>query len=189
MKTPGSLAAAAVALVLLAGCKVPPPLPLLGQVPAFDLVDQNSQPFDRAQLEGKVWAADFFFTSCTGPCPRMSAQMRQVQNATAGLADVRLLSFTVDPARDTPAVLAGYAKRYKAQTGRWFFLTGDAHKLDALAGSAFKLNSVDGSLVHSTRFVLVDRKGRIRGYYTSSDDDFMSRLLRDLHRLVDEPTP
>jgi protein SCO1 len=173
---------AALAL-LLPGCRQAPPLPVYGEVPGFQLTAQTGRPFDRASLAGKVWVANFFFTTCTGPCPRMSAQMRQVQNATAALPDVRLVSFTVDPARDTPQVLAGYARRFRAQDGRWFFLTGETATLDALAHNTFKLNSVDGSLVHSTRFVLVDRKGRIRGYYSSSDDDFLSRLLRDLRRV------
>jgi protein SCO1 len=176
------------AAALLCACRSDRPLPVLGEVPAFELTAQSGQPFDRKQLAGKVWVADFFFTTCTGPCPRMSSQMRQVQNSTLSIADVRLVSFTVDPARDTPAVLADYARRYKAQEGRWFFLTGETEKLNDLARNTFKLNSVDGSLVHSTRFVLVDRKGRIRGYYTSSDDDFMSRLLHDLHQLEHETT-
>ena len=175
------------AAVLLCGCRPEPPLPVLGEVPRFKLTSQTGQPFDRKELDNNVWVADFFFTTCTGPCPRMSAQMRQVQNSTASLADVRLVSFTVDPEHDTPKVLAEYAKRYKAQAGRWFFLTGDTGELNHLAKDTFKLNGVDGSLVHSTRFVLVDRKGRIRGYYTSSDDDFMGHLLRDLHRLAEDP--
>ena len=179
-------AALLAAALLLPACRQAPALPVLGEVPGFQLTAQTGQPFDRASLDGKVWVADFFFTTCTGPCPRMSAQMRQVQNATASFPDVRLVSFTVDPAHDTPEVLAAYAKRFRAQAGRWFFLTGETAALDTLAHNVFKLNSVDGSLVHSTRFVLVDRKGRIRGYYTSSDDDFMSRLLRDLRRVNGE---
>lgn len=181
--------AAAIALLILslAACRPQPPLPVLGTVPHFDLVDQSGAPFDRKQLEGKVWVADFFFTTCNGPCPRMSSQMRQVQQATIDLPAVRLVSFTVDPAHDSPEVLAKYAKTYKAQPGRWFFLTGEAQKLNDLAFSAFHLNSVDGSLVHSTRFALIDRAGRIRGYYTSSDDDFFSRLTGDLKRLHENP--
>jgi protein SCO1/2 len=177
---------AAAALLALAACRREPPLPTFGQVPAFQLTAQTGQPFERASLDGKVWVVDFFFTTCTGPCPRMSAQMRQVQNATASLPDVRLVSFTVDPARDTAPVLAGYARRFRAQDGRWFFLTGETATLHRLARDTFKLNSVDGSLVHSTRFVLVDRKGQIRGYYTSSDDDFLPRLLRDVRRVEEE---
>jgi protein SCO1 len=160
----------------------------MGEVPDFQLTSQAGQPFEKKSLDGHVWVADFFFTTCTGPCPRMSAQMRQVQNSTADSPRIRLVSFTVDPAHDTPEVLAEYAKRYKADPARWTFLTGEPSRLDSLARNAFKVNNVDGSLVHSTRFVLVDRKSRIRGYYASTDDDFMSRLLRDLRNLEREPS-
>jgi protein SCO1/2 len=178
---------AALAL-LIAACSSSRPLPVMGEVPAFQLTGSTGQPFEKSSLDGHVWVADFFFTTCTGPCPRMSAQMRQVQNSTANTPAVKLVSFTVDPARDTPEVLADYARRYKADPARWHFLTGDPAKLDSLARNTFKLNSVDGSLVHSTRFVLVDRKGRIRGYYASTDDDFMPRLLRDIRNLEREPS-
>lgn len=175
------------AVLILAGCARSVPLPVLGEIPDFQLTSQSGSQFDRKSLDGKVWVADFFFTSCTGPCPRMSAQMRQLQNATADRPDVKLVSFTVDPVRDTPQVLVEYAKRYKADPARWSLLTGDAALLDGLARNSFKLNNVDGSLVHSTRFVLVDRKSRIRGYYASTDDDFQSRLLRDIRTLEREP--
>jgi protein SCO1/2 len=116
----------------------------------------------------------------------MSSQMRQVQNATAEMPDLRLVSFTVDPARDTPEVLAGYARRHRADPARWVFLTGEAEKLNDLGRNTFKLHNVDGSLVHSTRFVLIDRASRIRGYYVNSDDDFFTRLMRDIRRLERE---
>lgn len=182
----GRLALAAAALWLTA-CDRSGPLPVMGDVNAFQLIAQTGQPFDRKSLDGNVWVADFFFTTCTGPCPRMSAQMRQIQNQTADLPGVKLVSFTVDPARDTPEVLTEYARRYQANPARWWFLTGDASVLDGLARHTFKLNNVDGSLVHSTRFVLVDRKGRIRGAYASTDDDFLARLVRDIRKLEREP--
>jgi protein SCO1/2 len=160
----------------------------MGDVPSFQLTSQSGQAFERKALDGSVWVADFFFTTCTGPCPRMTAQMRTVQNRTADLPGVKLVSFTVDPKRDTPPVLAEYAKRFQADPARWFFLTGETAVLDGLARNTFKLNNVDGSLVHSTRFVLVDRKSRIRGVYASTDDDFLSRLVRDIRSLEREPS-
>ena len=132
-------------------------------------------------LLGSVWVADFMFTNCPGPCPRMSAQMRKVQQGTP--AGVKLVSFSVDPQRDTPDVLVKYAARYQADPARWHFLTGDASKLDALAFSAFHLNRVDGSLQHSTRFALVDRQARIRAYYLSDEQDAVSRVIADAKRL------
>jgi protein SCO1/2 len=144
------------------------------------------ESFERKALDGHVWVADFIFTSCTRPCPRMSSQMREIQTATANTPDVKLVSFTVDPAHDTPAVLAAYGKHFLAQPGRWYFLTGPRKSLDETGRAGFKLNPVDGSLNHSTRFVLVDRAARIRGYYASSDDGFPGRLLRDLRQLESE---
>ncbi len=170
----------------IAGCARRPPLLVYGQVPDFQLISQTGEPFDRKALDGKIWVADFIFTHCTGPCPRMSAQMRRVQAAVAGLPGVRLVSFSVDPERDTPPVLAEYAARYHAQPGRWFFLTGDPKTLDSLDRRAFMLGNVDGTLQHSTRFVLVDRQGKIRGYYGTSEDSPVRQLTTDLTRLLRE---
>ena len=95
---------------------------------------------------------------------------------------------TVDPKTDTPPVLAEYARHFKQDPARWFFLTGPQDTLNDLGVHAFKLNSVDGSLTHSTRFVLVDGRRRIRGFYLSSDDEFPKNLLRDLRRLQSDPS-
>jgi protein SCO1/2 len=116
----------------------------------------------------------------------MSAQMRQVQNRLQNAPDVRFVSITVDPARDTPEVLAAYAKRQGAREGFWHFLTGEQEKLHDLCRNQFKLGNVDGSLEHSTRFVLVDRQGRIRAYYRSFDDDMVEQVVSDARRLVGE---
>ena len=167
----------------LAGCAGPKPLPVLGQVPQFDLISQTGQPFDSRSLDGHIWIADFIYTTCDGPCPMMSHQMRGLQNSTQSTPDVKLVSFSVDPAHDTPPVLAKYSRFFQADNSRWFFLTGGMPQLHELGFKSFKLNSVDGSLSHSTRFALVDGRRRIRGFYISSDDDFRTRLLHDLHQL------
>jgi protein SCO1/2 len=112
--------------------------------------------------------------------------MRQVQTLTAEMPQVKLVSFTVDPERDTPAVLAEYAARFKYDPARWVFLTGDEATLNDLGFKGFKLNSVDGSLNHSTRFVLVDRRRRIRGYLSSTEDDFLRRVVHDIRQLERE---
>jgi protein SCO1/2 len=169
-----------------AACTKTPPMPIYGRVPGFQLVSQTGEPFDRMALDGKIWVADFIYTHCPGPCPRLSAQMRRIQTAVTELPEVRLVSFSVDPERDTPTVLAEYATRYHAQPGRWFFLTGDRKTLDALDRRAFMLGNVDGKLEHSTRFVLVDRQGRIRGYYGTDQDDPTARLIVDIRRLARE---
>jgi protein SCO1/2 len=176
-----------VLLIPLAGCRKEPPLPVYWQVPAFQLTAQSGQPFDSKSLEGNIWVADFIFTTCPGPCPRMSAQMRGVQAAVETMPDVKLVSFTVDPKNDTPVALAAYATRYRAEPGRWFFLTGDQVALESICRNGFKLGDVDGSLVHSTRFVLLDRHSRVRGFYsTSEDDSAMTKLLHDIRTLAGE---
>ena len=169
--------------ITLLSCTQTRPLPVFGQIPAFQLVAQDGQPFDSRSLAGKVWVADFIFTNCPGPCPMMSSRMRQVQTATSDLPGVRLISFTVDPARDTPRVLTAYSKHFLAQPGRWFFLTGEPSRLNELGLNAFHLNTVDGNLDHSTRFALVDRRGQIRGYYSFDDDGFPKGLIADVRRL------
>jgi protein SCO1/2 len=114
----------------------------------------------------------------------MSAQMRKVQDSSA--PEVMLVSFTVDPEHDTPEVLAAYAKTFKAATTRWRFLTGPRGTLHMLCKSAFKLGDVDGQLEHSTRFVLVDRKSRIRGYYSTWEADSSKKLLADIRAVSKE---
>ncbi len=174
------------ALALLASCGSTNNLPSYGVVQTFSLTDQNGKPFSSTQLDGKIWVADFFFTTCNGPCPRMSTQMNHVQNAVHEFADVRMVSFTVDPKNDTPEILAAYAKRYKALPGVWHFLTGPREKLHELCRKSFMLGDVDGSLQHSTRFVLVDRKGRIRGYYQTAEKESIPQLIKDIKALRKE---
>jgi protein SCO1/2 len=121
----------------------------------------------------------------------MSAQMRRIQNSIRGRPEVRFVSFTVDPERDTPEVLAAYARRFQAQPGRWYFLTGPEATLNMLSRDAFKLSAIAGGSQpdHSTRFVLVDRQARIRGYYTTSEEqNDIKKLLADIERLCEGPS-
>jgi protein SCO1/2 len=173
---------------MLAACSSPGHLDILGQVPPFQLTDQSGRPFDSRTLAGHIWVADFFFTTCPGPCPMMSSKMHQVEAKTAATPDVKLISFTVDPAHDTPPVLAAYSKHFLAEPGRWWFLTGDRAILNDLGLNAFHLNGVDGSLNHSTRFVLVDRQMRIRGYYGTLEAGAVPRLLADIRQLERDPS-
>jgi protein SCO1/2 len=114
--------------------------------------------------------------------------MREVQDAIVQMPDVKLVSFTVDPARDTPAVLADYAKVHGASNERWYFLTGPEPTLQRLDRDVFKLGSLNPSMEHSTRFVLVDRQSRIRGYYDTSESRAIARLIDDIHALAREPS-
>ena len=162
------------------------PLPVLGTVPEFQLTDPAGRPFHSGALRAQVWIADFIFTSCAGACPQMSDRMSRFQKELP--ASIHFVSVSVDPARDTPAKLAEYAQRYGADTRRWHFLTGPAAEISSLAQKGFRLSVAEGAdpaepIVHSQRFVLVDRDGRIRGYYLSDDPVQMKRLSRDASSL------
>ena len=174
--------------VILSACIQPKPLEILAQIPQFELTAQTGQPFDSQSLDGHIWVADFIYTACDGPCPMMSSQMHQLQTLTAELADVKQVSFTVDPAHDTPQVLAEYAKHFKPNPARWSFLTGEQARLNDLALKGFKLNGVDGSMSHSTRFALIDQKRRVRAYYISGEDGMLPRMLHDIRQLERYPS-
>jgi protein SCO1 len=164
-------------------------LPSYGVVPAFELVNQDAQPFGSGQLSGKIWIADFIFTSCPGPCPIISTRMSELQKPLAK-SDVHLISFSVDPEKDTPEVLRVYADKLRKEPLRWDFLTGPLSTIAALSRDAFKLGLSEGEAesgpVHSTRFVLVDRHGTIRGYYDALAPDGVTKLLADTNHLLRE---
>ena len=166
------------------------PISSYGTLPSFQLVNQNGEAFGSAQLNGKIWIADFIFTTCPGPCPMISSRMSELQKPLEK-TDVHLVSFTVDPTKDTPEVLRGYAERLDAQPGRWDFLTGAQSTIYNLSRNGFKLAVADsgdqtGVPVHSTRMVLVDRHGSIRGYYNAAEADAMTKLLADTNHLLRE---
>ncbi|MEQ1886975.1 MAG: SCO family protein [Bryobacteraceae bacterium] len=172
----------------LAGCAKKPPMPSYGAIPDFQLTDQAGAVFaSSASLKGKVWVADFIFTNCPGPCPMMSSKMNKIQKDLASHTDARLVSFTIDPARDTPPVLAEYANHFEARPGRWFFLTGPVDALNSLSKDGFHLSEIDGkNLEHSVRLALVDRSSQIRGFYVSTDKDVVSNLVADAKRLLED---
>ena len=169
-----------------------PTLPSYGQVPDFSLVDDVQQPLRLADLSGRVWIADFIFTRCSGQCLMMSAQMRQLAEAFQREASVAFVSVTVDPVWDTSEVLARYARALGASTPQWRFVTGEREAIHRLCRDGFRLAAVEGdgtsadAVTHSQRFVLVDGRGVIRGYYDSGEADAMSHLRRDIRALLRE---
>jgi len=175
---------------LLFGCARPaqPEITTYGTVPAFSLADQTGKTITLHDLAGHVWIADFIFTNCGGTCPVMSQSMRKLQDALP--QEIRMVSFTVDPTRDTPQVLGEYAKRYGAREDRWLFLTGEKDILYNLSIKGFKLALEDTGgtevepITHSSRFVLVDRQGQIRGYYSGVDEEELKRLSEDVKTLL-----
>ena len=174
-------------LLALAGChKSGPKLDDFGAVPPFQLVAAGGSTFDSSVLKGKVWVADFFFTSCGSICPMMSAHMHQIQEQVRDVPNARLVSFSIDPWHDTPEALAKYGAAYKAQAGRWDLLTGSPATFQKLDRDVFKLGNVDGSLQHSPRFVLVDANGHIRGYYDTTEQGAIPKIVADLRALAAE---
>ncbi len=162
----------------------------LGRVPFFELINQDGKSFGSTQLLGKIWIADFVYTTCPGPCPMISSRMSDLQKPLEK-TDVHLVSFSVDPAKDTPQVLRGYAEKLQAEPGRWDFLTGPQSTIYNLSRNGFKLAISDGSEekgipVHSTRMILVDRHGEIRGYYDAIEADSLTKLLADTNHLLRE---
>lgn len=193
------------------------PLPAYGAVPDFTLTDARGRPAGRKDLAGKVWVADLIFTRCTDTCPLQTAEMARLQAEFAGEKDLRFVSITTDPAYDTPAVLAQYAARHKADLDTWFFLTGEEKAIARLAREGFRLAFATRSsrqeeprallerlwaamgtraasahhdpghpaeISHSSRFVLVDRGGQIRGYYLSSERESIEKLKTDIRTLL-----
>jgi len=176
----------------------PEDLPVLGTVPDFSLIERSGRPVRLADLRGRPWVANFVFTNCAGVCPLLSTHMANLREALgANKLPVRSVSFTVDPTRDTPAVLRAYADRYHADPDGWLFLTGDHDAVYRLIGEGFLLSvaerAPDGTLApgdlvtHSDRFVLVDGDGRIRAYYRGTDADLIPHLLSDIRKLGGSP--
>jgi protein SCO1 len=163
-----------------------------GTVPEFTLIERNGSLVSLQQLRGKVWIADFMYTSCTDTCPLQTAMMAKLQQEYAAKSDVQLVSFTVDPERDTPQRLALYADKYQADAKRWYFLTGQRDRIFRLVQEGFHLavvalpddSELTGVVPHSPRFVLVDRDARIRGYYDSRELEAFVRLKNDIDALT-----
>lgn len=162
-------------------------------VPPFHFIDEDGKPFSDKDTQGKILIVDFFFTRCTSICPRMSAQMQQLQLQLddPSYKDVLFLSHTVDPEHDTPAVLKAYAKRLEADPKRWKFLTGDAPDIYRQGNlgyllSASKDSSAAEQFVHSPQFVLVDKRHHIRGMYDGTNTEAMRDLMTDLKMLLME---
>lgn len=171
--------------------KKPEPPPVLGHVPEFTLTNRDGRSIRRADLDGGPWVADFVFTRCPASCPMMSARMARLNRDLSADLPVRLVSFSVDPEHDTPEVLQRYAASFQA-TDRWLFLTGVREDVRRLCVEGFKLGldmaPAPGMgpepILHSTRFVLVDGRGDIRGYYEAFDEESTARLKRDLLALA-----
>lgn len=171
------------------------PLPLPPKMrialPAYELVNQRGDKFGSKDLEGKVYVADFIFTSCPSVCPKLTRTMQRIQRRTKNLnTSFQLVSFTVDPENDTPERLATFAHSYQANPTRWSFLTGSLASIETTVVKGFKIamgkeDVGEGlfSIFHGEKLVLVDGEGNIRGYY-DADDDGVATLIRDADVLL-----
>jgi protein SCO1/2 len=170
--------------------------PILSDLPQFSLVDEDGGKVTRDDLLGRVWIADFVFTTCADACPRMQMKMKSLQERLVPAAQggtIGLLSVSVDPERDTPVRLREYAKVYGQRKGQWRYLTGDQREIERTVVKGFHIamakvpsGNTDPHLeafdiMHGEKFVLVDRMGRIRGFYDADDQD---AILRDARALT-----
>lgn len=188
-----SLTIGAVVLPTLSMGRGSPELPVYGTLPGFRLQDQTGTMTTEENLRGRVVVVDFIFTRCPTVCPVLTMKMRRVQDRTADAAgDIKLISFSVDPEHDTPAVLAEYARAHGADPARWRFLTGAGREeIARIAGGLMLAMDQQGSfpdgvpnIVHGEHFVLLDHALQVRGYYNSNDAKRLERMLRDARRLV-----
>jgi len=165
-------------------------------VPPFALTERSGKTITNHDLAGKIWVADFIYTTCPGPCPLITADMAKLQDTVAHDPQVQLVTFTVDPQTDTPAVLAKYADRFGADPNHWWFLTGPEKPLYDLIQNGFLLAVQDNrgqplqdgqyTVTHSTNLALVDADGNVRGFYDGVGADERANLLRDIKILEKE---
>ena len=173
-------------LLTLTACAHREALPILGTVPDFTLIDQAGAAFHGSSLRDRVWIADFIYSNCPGPCPLMTERMHRIASRLASQASIRFVSFSVDPARDTPAALSAYARRFHASANKWTFLTGDPETLDMLDWNVFKLGHLSTAFDHSTRFILIDKGSRIRAYYGMGQEGMIDRIVEEAISLTEE---
>ena len=169
--------------------QLPPPLEVYYSVPSFELVNQWGKAFGSKNLSGRIYLASFAFTSCPSICPKLMKTMQLVQKRIRGLGNkVALVTFTVDPTRDTPPVLNEWAKKLKANPHIWYFLTGEEVLLKNLLTGGFKVSMGDLNpsmmdIAHSGKIILVDEKGQVRGHY-QTDPNSINRLMIDMGLLA-----
>ena len=161
-------------------------LQVYGKVPPFQLTDQSDQLFDSQKLDGTIWVANFFFSTCPSTCPKQSKEVATLQK----IDGVQLLSISVQPNVDTPEVLSQYATDYKADPAKWHFLTGERDKIWELSSKGFMLAVGDAPadaempIFHSPKLILVDGNQQIRGFYDSQSSSSVSKLRTDIKQLV-----
>jgi cytochrome oxidase Cu insertion factor (SCO1/SenC/PrrC family) len=176
-------------------------LPVLGPVAGFALLNQDGRAATLADLSNHVWVADIIFSRCAGSCPVMSGQMKSLQDALPPASQAKLVTLTTDPDFDTPPVLKKYGERFGADSNRWLFLTGAKLEIARLAANSLKLSAVPikpeeqkdpaDLFIHSTMFVIVDKRARLRGTFETEGDgvnwtNVQSRIVATVNQLEHE---
>lgn len=192
---------------ILESCKTKElPLPIFGErkvvngdtlfhrIAPFAFVDQDSAVVTNDTFRGKVYVADFFFTSCRTICPIMKTQMLRVYEATRDMPDVQIISHTIDPEYDTVALLRDFSKRLGVESGRWHFVTGVKDSIYKIAQTSYFATALEDKsepdgFIHSGAFLLIDRQGRIRGKYDGTKEEEVNRLIVDIKKLRREGNP
>lgn len=175
-------------------------LPIYGQnangaedhtISNFQLTDQTGRLVTNENVKGKIYVADFFFTTCHGICPKMTTHMQFVYEHYKNNKNILFLSHTVNPEYDSVAVLATYAKKHGAEADQWLFLTGDKKQIYELARKSYLVDASEGNggkedFVHTQNFALVDKSQHIRGYYDGTDSLEINKLIEDISILLKE---
>lgn len=163
-------------------------------LPPFEFINQYGEKITNQTMKGKINVVDFFFTKCGNPtlCPQMSKELKRVQEMFMKNDQVQIFSHSVDPENDTPDVLLAYSKKYEAVKGKWHFLTGLKKDIYDLAYTGYKINAgqekstITPEFLHATKFMLVDGKGRVRGYYDGIEAKDVDRLILEINVLMYE---
>ena len=189
-------------LWLMQAVRLQPPPHVIGAVADFTLTNQDDQITTLTALTNHVWVADIIFTRCAGPCPRLTTQMKSLQEKLPAASHAKLVTLTTDPDFDTPVVLKKYGERAGADFNRWTFLTGTKREIAQLASGSLKLSAQPVKLqeqhdpadlfIHATLFVVVDKHARLRAYFETGGDgvDWPSvqpKILETVRQLENEP--
>lgn len=160
----------------------------------FEFLNQNRELITLDDVKGKVFVAEYFFTTCLTICPIMNEEMKRIQERFKGNENVKLLSFTVDPEIDTVEQMKSYAVEHNAVDGQWHFLTGEKEDLYSLARNSFfvlkpaearNLGDAGSDFIHTNNFVLVDQELQIRGYYDGTSTEEVDQLMEDILILLE----
>jgi cytochrome oxidase Cu insertion factor (SCO1/SenC/PrrC family) len=170
--------------------------PVLFSVRPFVLTNQHGHLFGTEDLRGRAWLADIVFTSCAGPCPRMTSLMSGIQHAISPAEPIRFVTLTTDPEHDTPAVLARYGRQNRADPERWFFLTGSKSQIKEAAVTGLKFTALEKDpaqkesdtdlFIHSTIFVAIDKRGNARAIFETDQPDAREKILTAIRALARE---